>query len=145
MEQPLKVVVSHRFDSSPERVFDAWLSTDLIEKWAFGPDMRDEEILHLKIDARVGGQFSFLVLRDGQELDHRGTYHEIDRPRRLVFSWGVNEEAGDTSMVAIDIVPLDSGCELTLTHSMDPQWAEYAERTKNGWTTMVKALAASLD
>ena len=107
----------------------------------FGPRLRDEEVLHISADARVGGTFSFLVRRQGQEIDHVGTYREIDRPRRLAFTWGVVGESTDESVVTVDIVPRDGGCELTLTHEMDPKWAEYASRTQAGWTKMLDALA----
>jgi uncharacterized protein YndB with AHSA1/START domain len=107
----------------------------------FGPRLRDEQVLHLKVDPRVGGKFSFLVRREGGEVDHIGTYCEIDRPERLAFTWVIAGASSDESVVSIDIKPLDFGCELTLTHDMDPKWADYAERTKTGWTKMIDMLA----
>src|SRR5262245_58891400 len=84
---PVRVQVHRAYSASPERVFDAWLDPKLIAKFMFGPQLRDEEILHLKVDARVGGSFSFLVRRQGQEIDHVGQYFELAPPRRLSFSW----------------------------------------------------------
>lgn len=141
---PVSVRVSRRYAASAERVFDAWLDPAMIGRWMFGPAIRDEEVLRIQVDARVGGGFSFLVRRDGQEIDHVGTYCEIDRPRRLVFSWGIEGESRDESQVAIGIAPLESGCKLTLTHEMDPKWAEYAARTEAGWTRMLEALGRAL-
>jgi uncharacterized protein YndB with AHSA1/START domain len=141
---PLSVRVTRRYAASAERVFDAWLNPAMIGRWMFGPAIRDEEVLRLQVDARVGGGFSFLVRRDGQEIDHVGTYRQIDRPRRLVFTWGIEGESRDESQVAIEIAPLESGCELTLTHEMDPKWAEYAARTEAGWTRMLEALGRAL-
>jgi uncharacterized protein YndB with AHSA1/START domain len=131
--------------TTPARVFDAWLDPEMIGKFMFGPALRDEEVLHLTVDARVGGSFSFLVRRQGQEIDHVGTYQEIDRPRRLIFTWGVVGSSTDESRVIIDIVSVDSGSELTLTHEMDPKWADYADRTRAGWTKMVEALGKICD
>ena len=141
---PVSVRVTRRYAASAERVFDAWLDPAMIGRWMFGPAIRDEEVLRLQVDARVGGGFSFLVRRGGQEIDHVGTYREIDRPRRLVFSWGIEGESRDESRVVIEIAPLESGCELTLTHEMDPKWAEYAARTEAGWTRMLEALDRAL-
>jgi uncharacterized protein YndB with AHSA1/START domain len=139
------VCVARRFAAAPDRVFDAWLDPAMIGRFMFGPALRDEEVLHLEIDARVGGAFSFLVRRAGTQIDHVGTYRQIDRPRRLVFTWGIAGESSDESLVTIDIAPLDTGCELALTHSMDPKWKDYAERTQAGWTRTIGALATALE
>lgn len=143
-EQPIQVRIKRRFSASPERVFDGWLDPRMIGQWMFGPALREEEVLRIAVDARVGGSFSFLVRRQQQELDHVGKYLEIDRPRRLAFSWGIGTASGEESRVTIDITPQGAGCELTLTHRMHPKWAEYAGRTEAGWTRMLDELAKAL-
>lgn len=143
-ESTLQVQVTRGFSASPERVFDAWLDPALIGRWMFGPALREEEILRIAVDARVGGKFSFLVRRQGMEIDHIGTYLELDRPRRLAFTWGIAGQSVDESRVIIEITPREPGCELTLTHELQPQWAEYADRTQAGWTKMVEALGKVL-
>jgi uncharacterized protein YndB with AHSA1/START domain len=143
--EPVMVRVTRRYSASPERVFDAWLDPEMLGRWMFGPALRDEEVVRIGVDARVGGSFSFLVRRGGVEIDHVGTYREIDRPRRLVFTWGIAGESADESVVTIDVVPRDAGCELTLTHAMDPKWKDYADRTQAGWTRMLDVLAPTLE
>lgn len=140
----LEVRVSHRFKASPERVFDAWLDTRMLARWMAGPAVRDEEIVHLELDPRVGGTFSFKVLRDGEEIDHVGEYREIDRPRRLVFTWAIGERSADDEPVTVEIEPLDEGCVLHLVHPIQPEWAEYAPRTERGWTHMLGKLDEAL-
>jgi uncharacterized protein YndB with AHSA1/START domain len=140
----IKVSVSRHFDASPERLFDAWLDPEMIGKWMFGPALREEEVLRIVADARVGGSFSFLVRRQGQEIDHVGKYREIDRPRRLVFTWGIAGDSERESLVIIEIVPQESGAELSLIHEMDPKWADYSSRTEAGWTKMLAALETAL-
>lgn len=44
-------------------------------------------------------------------------------------------------MVRVDI---DAGCELTLTHEMNPQYAEFADKTRQGWTRILESLARTL-
>jgi len=144
-EPNVKVSVSRRFSASPERVFDSWLDPEMIGKWMFGPALREEEVLRTAVDARVGGSFSFLVRRQGEEIDHIGEYREIDRPRRLVFTWGIAGFSEDESLVIIEIVPRENGSELTLTHEMDSKWADYASRTEAAWAKMLDALAATLN
>lgn len=140
----IKVGVSRHFNVSPERLFDAWLDPEMIGKWMFGPALREEEVLRIVADARVGGSFSFLVRRQGQEIDHVGKYREIDRPRRLVFTWGIAGDSQDESLVVVEIVPQGAGAELTLTHEMEPKWADYASRTEAAWAKMLDALDAAL-
>jgi uncharacterized protein YndB with AHSA1/START domain len=137
-DKPVTVVVTQRYNAKPERVFDAWLDPGMIGRWMFGPALRDEEILGITLEARVGGRFSFKVRRQEQEIDHVGEYLEIDRPHRLAFTWGII--GSDSSRVMIDITPVGSGCELTLKHELHPDWADYADRTEAGWTKMLGAL-----
>jgi len=139
-DQSLLVVVTHKFSASAEQVFDAWLDSKMIGLWMFGPKLRDEEILHLNVDPRVGGSFSFLVKREGKEIDHIGEYIEMERPHRLVFTWGI-KDFGASSRVTIEITNVRNGCELKLTNELDPAWVSYIERTKEGWTKMIKVLA----
>jgi uncharacterized protein YndB with AHSA1/START domain len=140
----IKVSVSRHFDESPERLFDALLDPEMIGKWMFGPALREEEVLRIVADARVGGSFSFLVRRQGREIDHIGKYREIDRPRRLVFTWGVAGDSEDESLVVIEIVPQGAGAELTLTHEIDPKWADYASGAESAWAKMLGALGTAL-
>jgi uncharacterized protein YndB with AHSA1/START domain len=131
-----------RFFSAPaERVFDAWLTPRLLGQWMFGPDVRDEKVLRLDVDPRVGGRFSMLVERGGDRIDHVGEYLVIDRPHRLAFTWGIAGESDqDGSRVDIEITPTPGGCELRLTHTLPKAWADYAARTQQGWATMLDAL-----
>jgi uncharacterized protein YndB with AHSA1/START domain len=141
MSQPSNtlVQVTQRYAASAERVFDAWLSPELLGKWMFGPAVREEEIVRLSVDARVGGAFSFVVRRGEYVIDHIGEYLELDRPRRLAFTWGI--AGSDSSRVVLEITPDGPGCVLTLTHELHPDWAAYAARTEAGWTQMLAKLA----
>jgi uncharacterized protein YndB with AHSA1/START domain len=139
------IEVERQFAAPTETLFDAWIAPDKISQWMFGPNIRDEEILHIETDPRPEGRFSFLVRRNGQELDHVGTYREVARPHRLVFTWGVGAEQGDASVVTISIATSESGSLLKLSHRIHPDWAAYAERTKAGWTRMLEQLAVACE
>ena len=138
---PATARVTQDFDVPAERVFDAWLDTALLGRWMFGIAF-DDEVLAIKIDPRVGGAFSFLIRRQGQEIDHIGQYLAIERPRRLVFTWAIapaSPEPEFASRVTIEIVPRGAGCTLTLTHDIPAEWADYAERVTQGWTKILAA------
>jgi uncharacterized protein YndB with AHSA1/START domain len=135
--------VVKRFAAPPEKVFDAWLDTKMIGTFMFGPQLRDEQIVRLSLEARVGGKFSFAVRRQGNEIDHIGEYLEIDRPKRLVFTWGIKGDSQGAKVI-IDIKPHAAGCELTLTHELAPGWEDFAPRVEEAWNKMLGELAAAV-
>jgi uncharacterized protein YndB with AHSA1/START domain len=140
MNKPVQAVVVRRFNLSAERVFDAWLDVTLIGRWMFGSAVRDERIVRLSLDPKVGGKFSFVVNREGKEIDHVGEYLEVDRPRLLVFTWATRDSLPDRSRVVVEITPLDRGCEVKLTHVMNPEWAAFVDQAAGSWTKMLAAL-----
>jgi uncharacterized protein YndB with AHSA1/START domain len=140
MSKSVQAVVLHRFTVPAERVFDAWLDVTLLGRWMFGPTVREERIVRLALEPKVGGKFSLVVDRQGTEVDHVGEYLEIDRPRRLVFTWATRDSLPDTSRVIVEITPLEKGCDLKLTHEMGAQWAAFADKAAGSWTKMLTAL-----
>lgn len=133
------VRVSRRFSHPAEVVFDAWLNPALAGKFLFATPtgvMRTVEI-----DAQVGGRFNIVETRDGEDAVHVGQYLEIDRPRRLVFSFGDNIAFAATT-VTLEIAATPEGCELTLTH--DGVLDQWAARTNTGWTGILAGLDQTL-
>jgi uncharacterized protein YndB with AHSA1/START domain len=137
-ELTASVRVTRRFAASAERVFDAWLSPANARRFLFATPTG--EMVRAEIDPRVGGAFCFTDRRDGEDIDHVGRYEEIARPRRLAFSFAVPRFGAQTTRVAVDIVPLADGCELTLTH--EGVLRDFTERTIAGWSMILGALAA---
>lgn len=137
MPDGVQVQVTRRFEASPERVFDAWLDPETAGKWLFAT--ATGQMVRAEVDARVGGSFIFTDRRDGQDIEHMGEYLEIERPRRLVFTFAVTGFLHLVTRVTIEIVPVGTGCELTLTH--DGVLPEYESRTKMGWGKLLEKLA----
>lgn len=133
------VQVKHRFNASAERVFDAWLDPEKARHFLFTTPTG--EMVRVDIDARVGGKFLIVERRDGEDAEHTGEYLEIDRPRRLVFTFTDTVEHNDT-LVTIEIVADGAGCELTLTHERVP--AQYAGDTSHGWSGILEGLAETI-
>jgi len=140
-EQPrVTIRIARRFAASAERVFDAWFDADRMRHWLFSTPTG--EMVRAEVDARVGGGFVFTDRRDGVDVDHVGQYLEIDRPRRLVFTFTVPLFSTEASEVSVVITPVGGGCELVLIHH--GVLPEYRERTEGGWTAILGGLAASL-
>jgi uncharacterized protein YndB with AHSA1/START domain len=132
-----RVVVTQAFAASPERVFDAFLDLKLARRFLFAT--ASGEMISAQIDARVGGQFTFIERRpDMGEVRHVGEYLEIERPRRLVFSFGVPQFDPRMTTVTIEIRRSAAGCELTLTNDGVPP--DYAERNHDGWSRILGGL-----
>lgn len=136
----IEVTVTQTFNLTSEKVFDAWLDIEQISKWMFGPTVRDEKIVSMKLEPNVGGTFSFKVSRNGEEINHVGRYLEIQRPNKLVFTWGIDNESEKESIVTITIASTTKGCELTLKHQLHPKWQNYTGQTKKGWEHMLNKL-----
>ncbi|WP_405041514.1 SRPBCC family protein [Phenylobacterium sp.] len=94
----------------------------------------------------MGGAFTFSDMREDGEAVQRGTYLEIDRPRRLVFTWFTSEEQEqeNSSVVTLTIEPCGSGCRATIVHSMDERWAAWVKQTEMGWSSMLGQIEAEL-
>lgn len=136
--QQSTIRVTQRFNANPDQVFDAWVNPATISLWMF----RGEELVRLLLDARPGGKYSFLVRRDGQDIDHTGEYFAVARPSRLGFSWCANQDmAPESSRVTLDIVPIETGSELILNHTLHPDWMDYVSQTEAGWIKMLSSLA----
>ena len=133
----IEIVVTRHFDSPAELVFDAWLDPIAVGHWLFATPTG--EMKRVEIDGRVGGEFVIAEQRGDMLAEHFGRYVEIERPRRLAFTM-TTSPAEPPSLVQIDIVPDNQGCELRLTHKIDAKWAEYADRTRAGWTMILNGL-----
>ncbi len=139
-ESLVSLRVCHRFKAAAERVFDAWLDPDAAGKWLFAAP--NGQMVRVEIDARVGGKFIFVDRRDGEDVEHTGEYLEIDRPRRLVFTFAVPKYSPVVTRVTIDIVPIETGCDLALTH--DGVLPEWASRSESGWTMLLEGLGRTI-
>jgi uncharacterized protein YndB with AHSA1/START domain len=141
-EAPTTLVVTHRYSVAAERVFDAFLDVTIAPRFLFATQAG--EMIQAELDPRVGGRFVFVDRRPGMgDVRHVGEYLEIDRPRRLAFSFGVPQFDPGMTTVRIDIRPDGEGCELTLTHEGVPP--DYAERSTDGWRRILAGLEPALE
>jgi uncharacterized protein YndB with AHSA1/START domain len=142
LDTPAVLRVTRRFNASAERVFCAWLDPKPTSRWLFAT--ATGEMVRVEMDTRVGGRFTMVDRRDGEDVEHTGEYLEIDRPQRLVFTLAVPKFSRESTRVCVEIVSLgESRCELTLTHE-GPR-PEHAARTEAGWKQILDGLAASLN
>lgn len=138
----LVVRVTRWFPHEPETVFAGWLDPATVRRFLFTAG--EDPLRRCDIDAREGGTFIMTDRRPEGDVEHHGRYLEIDRPRRLVFSYGVPSVAADQDVVTLVFTGTDGGCAVTLVTRMQPEWVGYVEAARSAWTTMLDGLAAIL-
>jgi uncharacterized protein YndB with AHSA1/START domain len=133
------VTVERRIAARPGQVYDAWLDPDRAGRWLFRTP--EGTLERCEIDARVGGRFRIDERRGGDLAEHHGEYAALDRPRRLAFDFWTSF-SDERSRVTIEIAPDGDGARLTLTHV--GVWPDWAEKTRQGWATILDGLARTL-
>jgi uncharacterized protein YndB with AHSA1/START domain len=136
--QTLRMV--RRFEAPPERVFDAWTDPDLAAAWLFTG--LDSEHHTTQIDLRVGGPWEIVDRRGGVDYRATGEYLEIDRPRRLKFTFGMPQFSEAFTTVTVEIEAHGTGARMTLIQ--DGLAPETIAPLEQGWDGMFLGLAARL-
>jgi uncharacterized protein YndB with AHSA1/START domain len=108
------------FAGTPEEVFDAWTSPEVLTRWwAAQPTWSSPGC---EVDLRVGGRYTLRMRDDdGRVYAVGGEYREVDRPRRLVYTWcwqGTDgPDPGVVSLVTVEFLPETDGTTVVLEHS----------------------------
>jgi len=133
-----QVVASVEIAASPERVFRALCSAEIVDWWV-NPGVFDTR--EWTGDVRVGGQWraSGTSLRGPYTL--QGKYVEVDPPRKLVHTW--NDGVTAVSTVIYLVEPIPQGTRLTVRHT-DIATPDERSRITAGWRTSLDQLAAFL-
>lgn len=135
----LSLKVSRLINASAERIFDAWLDPGMMSKFMVPrPDMHITEV---SADPRVGGRFRVVMVGD-KEFPHEGTYKEIVRPSRLVFTWEAPWSAPD-STVTLTFTPEGDATRVDLTHVRFLS-EESRDNHAQGWAGMLAVLETQL-
>jgi uncharacterized protein YndB with AHSA1/START domain len=130
------VHLTHRYKAALARVFAGWTDPDIARQWLFRT--ADGRLVRCEINASVGGGFTIVERRVDTEVDHRGTFVELDRPRRLVFDFWIAPDDRRKTRVSLDILPHSGGSELALTHDGVPD--DMVERSRAGWMKLLGKL-----
>jgi uncharacterized protein YndB with AHSA1/START domain len=144
----LKLTLRQQVKASPERVFDALLDPTLVSRW-MGPRTMVTLCEVITLEPRLGGRYRIKMVKCPDAPHGPGTlfvtgvYQEIDRPRRLVYSW-MWEDQPHESRVTYDLKPHAGGTEVTLTHEGFAT-AESMQGHNRGWTACLQQLVAVVE
>lgn len=137
----MKIQVIHRYDHKPERIFDAFLDVEQARKFLFASPKGT--MVRAEIQPYVGGTFVLVDSREQGEIEHHGTWLELDRPKKISFTFALQPDApGD--LIEIQIKPRPRGCEILLTHEVADQMAKHKDKIAEGWMSILGNLAGSL-
>lgn len=87
-----------------ERVFEAWTRPEVLMHWS----PLGYRVLAAEADVRVGGEYRLTLATKSERMSLSGTYLDVERPARLVYSWRWNtrvtvefRDCGEATAVAV--------------------------------------------
>ena len=132
------VQVRRRVRAGAEEIFDLWTKPDLMARWMSPfPGAVD---CKASCDPRPGGAFSLFMSSEESSREVSGTYVEVDRTRKLVFTWIGPLTNNVTTLVTVELIPRGDETDLVLTHERLPTQAIHEGHTK-GWGNILDHLA----
>ena len=124
------VQIRRRVKATAEQIFDLWTQPDLMVRWMSpfpGPvDCK------ASCDPRPGGAFSLLMSSADAKREVSGTYLEVNRPHKLVFTWTGPLTNHVNTLVTLELHRRGDETDLILTHERLPTSAIVEGHTR-GW------------
>ena len=131
------IVKEVHVDAEPDTVFAFFTEADLLTRWMAA---------EATTDPRPGGVNHQTHHFEGVDYLMRGEFVELDRPNRIVFTWGFeNTEMGTdpgSSTVEVTLTPADGGTHVRLVHAGLPEPAVPSH--DGGWDVQLGTLARAL-
>ena len=145
MSSQITLVVRRVIQAEAQRVFDAWTRPELLVKW-WGP--RPVTCREAEVDLRVGGTYRIAnLLPDGSVLFIFGEFEVVEPPRRLVYTWRIDQRSGpeaEESRVTVRFEGQGSATEVIVLHERID-----SEKTRSdhelGWSGCLDNLASSFE
>ena len=131
------VTVRREIAASAEDLFDAWLDAQSLGSWLKPSGIRETRA---ETDPREGGSFRIVMVTADSSLVHTGTYREIDRPRRLVFTWSSPATRFRDSVVTVTFRP-SSGSTVVEIHQVGLPDEEAQAGHHAGWSDALRELS----
>lgn len=135
--QSVTLVMRQTVKAPPAEVFSAWTETERLQLW-WGPE--GVACIGAEMELRVGGVYRIgNRFPDGKVIWLAGRFEVIERPRRLVYTWGV-EPAVPAERVTVSFEAREGGTEVIVTHERIPDLAT-RDMHRMGWEGCLKGLS----
>jgi len=135
------VLASVEIAASPDRVFRALASREIVEWW-IRPGVFDTR--EWSGDVRVGGRWRASGVALGQPYVLEGEFLEVDPPRKLVHTWHFAGAPETATTVTYLLDQIEGGTRLTVRHAGFPT-AESCANTSLGWEASLQRLTEILN
>ena len=137
-----KVVVRRVLPAPPDIVYDEWLDPAGMTEWMCP---RPARAVKIALEPSVGGLLRIDIEDSGFSLYVTGMFVELDRPRRLRFTWSCSDWADPTvqSLVTVSLEARGEGeTMMTIEHEQLPP--EQVDSHQRGWGAIAAQLGEAL-
>lgn len=137
---PTRAIVRRVLPAPPVVVYDQWLDPHALAAFITPAPARSGLV---EVDPRVGGRFSIEMIDPDQVVHITGEYLELDRPRRLRFSWSSSLGGGFDSAVTVTFeADGETRTLMTIEHALLP--ADWRADHQQGWERIAAQLASTM-
>ena len=143
MSENLTLQLNRVYKQSRKRVFEAWTTPEQLTQWfAPGPFLAQSA----EVDPRQGGIFRVVWFGPsplhGGEMYIRlsGIYRQFVPNELLCFSWNVEADLGEDTLVTVKFADCEGGTKVSVTQERIPT-EEMLKRNGGGWGSCMEKLA----
>jgi uncharacterized protein YndB with AHSA1/START domain len=136
---------SQLVDSSPADVWKEWTEPHRFAHW-FGHPHADVPMETVSMDVRVGGawRLTMFVGPQRQRIDWRGSYVEVDAPRRLVLTMTDQPDVDELALVTVVLTDLGDGRTEMSFEQRGRMSREQFRAAESGWGGFFDRIAEHL-
>lgn len=110
------LTLSHKFEASLEKVWDAWTNPDVISKWWLPEGFTESK--PNEVDLKVGGGFKYhMQPPEGEAFYAHGIFTEII-PNKLIKSTWLWSHSEQETFLTVEFKESNGGTELILIHEL---------------------------
>ena len=126
----------------PDVVYDEWLDPVGMLEWMCP---RPARAVKISLQPSVGGPLRIDIEDSGFSLYVTGIFVELDRPRRLRFTWSCSDWADPSVQSLVTVTLEDHGADetmMTIEHELLPP--EQVDRHRRGWGAIAVQLVDAI-
>jgi uncharacterized protein YndB with AHSA1/START domain len=136
------VTITRVLPALPDIVYDEWLDPVGMLEWMCP---RPARAVKISLEPAVGGSLRIDIEDSGSSLYVTGTFVELDRPRRLRFTWSCSDWADPMVQSLVTVTLEEHGTDetlMTIEHEQLPP--EQTDSHRRGWGVIAVQLGDAI-